>query len=155
MLDNKVIITYGGKNFMANKFTAYENIYFSYKNEDGNFSCSFSCKFDFSGSELIIEKYFYLTPFLEGVYVDKKLFGFLPVSFRKINTAHEFLTNNPAPKLLFLKENVVEDSQVLFKGFCSDYIKWIAVKLNAQDYLNEVITVSDEIFKQIEKSQEK
>ena len=92
---------------------------------------------------------------MEDEYVDKKWLGFLPVRFRKINTAHEFLANNSAPKLLFLKENAIEDSRVLFKGFCSDYIKWIAVKLNAQDHLNEVITVSNEIFKKIEKSQEK
>jgi hypothetical protein len=52
------IVRYNNKNFFIDKFSAYENIKFDYKNFKKFVVCNFSCKFDFSGSELIIEKSF-------------------------------------------------------------------------------------------------
>lgn len=155
ILDNDKIINYGGKNYFISKFSAFENITFSYKQTWGmDYECSFSCKFDFSGSELILQKYFLVKQFLDE-YENKKILWVFPVSFRKRNSAHDFLSTHGHIKHKFIEMNKnCNDFPALFNGFCSEYINWVAKETNSQNELNCILQDAKNIFKKIKNDKE-
>ena len=150
MIDSNKIITYENKNYLINKFSAYENISFDIEHCYNMYICRFFCKLDFSGSTLLLQQRFIVEPFLNE-YEDKLWFGFLPVSFKKRNPVYLFIENHCGLKSQFLLENKnIEDASVLFSGFCSEYIKWIANKLQAQQYLNILLKTFEGIINKVE-----